>query len=188
MAIASEIELIAPGLRFWRVYDPAVKAELYATALTVAESTYLVDPVPLTLDALAELSSKCAIAGVVVTNENHQRAASEFADKFAVPIYSDGSQPFPSGLTAVRIEGAVPGEIAVYSEAAGGIVIIGDALINFEPYGFTFLPAKYCSNVKVMRRSLPKLLDYSFERMLFAHGTPILTGARQKLEQLLENL
>ena len=187
MAVASEIEFIAPGLWFWRVYDPAVKAKLYSTALTIAESTYLIDPVPLTPDALAELSSQNAIAGVVVTNENHQRAAAEFADKFKAPIYSHGSPPFPSGLTAVQIEGAVPGEIAVQSEAAGGIVIMGDALINFEPYGFTFLPAKYCSNVKAMRRSLPKLLDYSFERMLFAHGTPILTGARRRLEQLLEN-
>jgi hypothetical protein len=187
MAVASEIELIAPGLRFWRVYDPTVKAELYSTALTLAESTYLVDPVPLAPDALAELRSQTTIAGVIVTNENHQRAAAEFADKFEAPIYSDGSQPFPPGLTAVRIEGAVAGEIAVHSEAAGGVVIMGDALINFDPYGFTFLPAKYCLNVKAMRRSLPKLLDYSFERMLFAHGTPILKGARRRLEQLLEN-
>ena len=64
-------------------------------------------------------------------------------------------------------------------------MIMGDALINFEPYGFTFLPAKYCSNAKMMRRSLPKLLDYSFDRMLFAHGTPIVCGARQRLEELL---
>jgi len=187
VAAAFEIELVAPGLRFWRVYDPAVKAELYSTAITIAESTYLIDPVPLAPDALVELNSQSVIAGVIVTNENHQRAAAEFADKFDAPIYSGGSQPFPPGLTAVQIDGAVAGEIAVHSKAAGGIVIMGDALINFEPYGFTFLPAKYCSNVKAMRHSLPKLLDFSFERMLFAHGTPILMGARRRLEQLLEN-
>jgi hypothetical protein len=28
-------------------------------------------------------------------------------------------------------------------------------------------------------------LDYTFERMLFAHGTPVLTAARQRLEQLV---
>jgi len=186
MAIASEIEPVAPSLSLWRVYDPAVKAELYSTTLTVAECTYLVDPVALTSEALVQLAAKTAVAGIVVTNENHHRAAADFAEKFEVPIYLDGSQPFPPGLTAVPIEGAVPGEIAVHSEAAGGVVIVGDALINFEPYGFTFLPAKYCSNVKVMRRSLPKLLDYSFERILFAHGTPILTGAHRRLKQLLE--
>ena len=84
------------------------------------------------------------------------------------------------------IEGAPAGEIAVFDDADGGTMIMGDALINFEPYGFALLPAKYCSNAKLMRRSLPKLLDYSFERMLFAHGTPILSGARRRLERLLE--
>jgi hypothetical protein len=185
MAVASEIETIVPELCLWRVYDPTVKADLYSTAITIGQCTYLIDPVPLTPDALAKLSPN-AVAGIVVTNENHQRAAPEFAAKFKVPIYSAGPQPFPSGVTAVQIEGAVAAEIAVHSDAAGGVVVIGDALINFEPYGFTFLPAKYCSNVKVMRHSLSKLLDYSFDRMFFAHGTPILTGARRRLEQLLE--
>jgi hypothetical protein len=187
MAIASEIEPITPDLSLWRVYDPTAKAELYSTAITVGGCTYLVDPVPVTPAALAELCCESAVAGIVVTNENHHRAATEFAEKFEAPIYLDGSHPFPSGLTAVPIEGAVPGEIAIHSEAAGGVLIMGDALINFEPYGFAFLLAKYCSNVKVMRRSLPKLLDYSFERIFFAHGPPILAGAHRRLEQLLEN-
>jgi hypothetical protein len=187
MVSAAEIEPIAPGLCLWRVYDPAVKAELYSTAVTIGKRTYLVDPVALTPDALAQLRSQSSIAGVIVTNENHPRAAPEFADRLKVPVYSDGVQPFPAGLTAVQIEGAARGEIAVYSDTGAGVIVMGDALINFEPHGFTFLPAKYCSNVKAMRRSLAKLLAYSFDRMLFAHGTPILVGARRRLEELLEN-
>jgi len=69
----------------------------------------------------------------------------------------------------------------------GGTLIVGDALINFESYGFTFLPAKYCSNQKQMRRSLRKLLDYRAQRMLFAHGTPILSDASERLRGLLES-
>jgi hypothetical protein len=64
-------------------------------------------------------------------------------------------------------------------------MVIGDALINFDPYGFALLPAKYCSNFKLMRRSLSKLLDYSFDQMFFAHGMPILAHARERLEFLL---
>jgi hypothetical protein len=37
-----------------------------------------------------------------------------------------------------------------------------------------------------MRRSLSKLLVYSFERMLFAHGMPVLSDARERLELLLK--
>ena len=75
--------------------------------------------------------------------------------------------------------------MALHYDDDGGTMVVGDALINFEPHGFALLPAKYCPNSKLMRRSLAKLLDYSFERMLFAHGTPILSGARASLEQLL---
>ena len=184
MARAAEIEPVAPGLFLWRAYDTSIKTELFSTGLSTSSGTYLVDPIPLAAGAAGFLTN---IAGVIVTNENHERSASDFADQFQVTIYSDASQPFPPDLTAVRIEGAAPGEIAVYSSVAGGVMIIGDALINFDPYGFTFLPAKYCTNSKLMRRSLAKLLDYSFERMLFAHGTPIQSKARQRLEALLRS-
>jgi glyoxylase-like metal-dependent hydrolase (beta-lactamase superfamily II) len=63
---------------------------------------------------------------------------------------------------------------------------VGDALINFEPHGFTLLPAKYCSNQKQLLRSLRKLLDYKAERILFAHGTPVLSGAGERLRGLLD--
>jgi hypothetical protein len=36
-----------------------------------------------------------------------------------------------------------------------------------------------------MRRSLRKLLDYKAERMLLAHGTPILSRASERLQGLL---
>jgi glyoxylase-like metal-dependent hydrolase (beta-lactamase superfamily II) len=94
---------------------------------------------------------------------------------------------FASELTAIEIDGGPIGEIAIHSSRDEGSMIVGDALINFDPYGFTFLPSKYCSNAKTMRRSLSKLLDYDFERILFAHGTPILTGARDRLEELLRH-
>ena len=81
-------------------------------------------------------------------------------------------------MTAIAIEGAPAGEIAIYADADGGSLVIGDALINMGSYGFTFLPAKYCANHKQMRRSLRKLLDYEFERILFAHGLPIVANAQ----------
>ena len=88
-------------------------------------------------------------------------------------------------LRAIAIDGVAPGEIALHYGGNGGTLIIGDALINFEPYGFAFLPAKYCSDQREMRRSLRKLLDYEAERILFAHATPILSRASQRLEALL---
>lgn len=201
MAVAEEFDQIAPGLLVWQVYDPAVKADLFSTALETPAGTYLVDPVELGAEAMQDLKGRQKIAGIVVTNENHERAARRFAEGFSVPIFLhagvENSDTLPGtidlqdreeiepGLRAIAIEGAPAGEIGLHYEAGGGTMVVGDALINFEPHGFAFLPAKYCRDFKQMRRSLPKLLDYAFERMLFAHGTPILSGARARLEELL---
>jgi hypothetical protein len=37
-----------------------------------------------------------------------------------------------------------------------------------------------------MRRSLRKLLDHKADRMLFAHGMPILSDASERLRSLLD--
>jgi metallo-beta-lactamase superfamily protein len=201
MPLASEIEPVSPGISIWRDYDASVKADLFSTALETASGTYLIDPILLAPEAFASLAGRTKVAGIIVTNENHERAAAQFSERFAAPIYLSAAlmgatqlpsaapvqdKCFPAALTAVEIEGGPPGEIAIHSAAANGTMVVGDALINFEPYGFAVLPAKYCSNFKVMRRSLSKLLDYSFDRMLFAHGLPILVHARERLEQLLK--
>jgi hypothetical protein len=202
MAVAQELVQIAPNLFFWQNYDTAVKADLFSTGLATPNGNLLVDPIPLHDSQLRLLSQHCSIASIVVTNANHQRAATSYSDQFSAPLFAQRAS-FPDkkpsrfvevgsgakicdGLEVIAIEGAVAGEIALYQPANGGTLIMGDALINFEPYGFTFLPRKYCANEKKMRRSLQKLLLYKAERMFFAHGTPILSGASTRLQHLLE--
>ena len=91
-----------------------------------------------------------------MTNSNHRRAAAQFAQQFQVCILAH-RQTFPddepsqltttidgdeisNGLRVIGIEGAAPGEIALHYSDNGGTLIVGDALVNFEPYGFSFLP------------------------------------------------
>ncbi len=203
MRPTSDFDRIAPYLAFWHSYDPAVKAELYSACLLTSDGACLIDPIPLESEALRELVGSARVAGIIVTSSNHDRASSRFAEQFSVPIFArrdafsdktpdeftsvaDGDE-ICDGLRVIGIEGAGPGEIALYHPADNGTLIVGDALINFEPYGFTFLPGKYCSNEKEMRRSLRKLLDYKAERMLFAHGMPILSGASDRLQRLLDS-
>lgn len=203
MRPASNFDRIALTMAIWHEYDPTVRAELCSTCLETPDGTYLIDPIPLEREALDELIGSNSIAGIIVMNSNHYRASAKFAAHFSVPIFvhgdaflrqpllefrsvADGDKIYDE-LTVIGIEGAADGEIALHYAPNGGTFIIGDALINFEPNGFTFLPAKYCSNQKQMRRSLRKLLDYKAKRMLFAHGTPILSRASERLEGLLES-
>jgi glyoxylase-like metal-dependent hydrolase (beta-lactamase superfamily II) len=196
-----EIDRISPALSVWHRYDSEVKAELYATALRFDDGVIFIDPFATAANSLAEITEGDGVGGVIVSNANHARACVEFAEKFSAPIYAHhetvatlnfsrvteigDDSIIAEQLDVVSIEGAAPGEIALHSKLDGGAVIVGDALINFGEHGFTFLPAKYRGNAKLMRKSLRKLLDYQFERLLFAHGMPIVTGARQRLESLL---
>lgn len=202
MHAASDLTRLSPSLLLWQAYDPAVKADLFSTALVTANGIYLIDPIPLDRDPLNELIHLGPIRGIIVTNANHWRAAPEFGAKFSVPIVAkteslpaksdvdfheigDGAK-IDQELSAIAIDGAAPGEIALIWAPAGGTLIVGDALINFEPAGFALLPAKYCINHRAMRRSLRKLLDCQAERIFFAHGSPITTRAGERLRQLLD--
>jgi glyoxylase-like metal-dependent hydrolase (beta-lactamase superfamily II) len=198
---ASDFDRIASNIAIWHDYDPGVKAECYSTSLTTSEGMYLIDPIPLEKRVLDELIGSDHVAGIVVMSSNHHRISAQFAEQFSVPIFArceafpeKVAQQFRSvadsdeicrGLRVIGIEGAAAGEMILHYASNSGTLIVGDALINLEPYGFTFLPGKYCSNEKEMRRSLQRLLDYEAERILFAHGTPILAGASERLRKLL---
>jgi glyoxylase-like metal-dependent hydrolase (beta-lactamase superfamily II) len=204
MRIASEFVQITPTLFFWQNYDPTVKADLFSAALATPRGIFLIDPIPLDESPLRLLTQDHSIAGIVVTNINHHRAAISYSDQFAASIFArcdsfpdkkpsrfveveDGTK-IGDALDVIAIEGAAAGEIALYQPENGGTLIMGDALINFEPYGFTFLPRKYCANEKAMRRSLRRLLPYQTKRVLFGHGLPIVAGAGAHLRQLLDGL
>jgi len=200
MAVALDLDQIRPGIFVWQTYDSTVKTDLYSSAIVLRDGLFLVDPIPLRPDALAQLRQRAPLAGVVVTNANHWRGAGDYLAKFSVPLLASRKSAIShddlvevadgdriGGELEVRsIAGAPPGEVALYHAADGGTLIVGDALINFDPYGFALLPAKYCENAKQMRTSLRKLLSYKCERMLFAHGTPILSGADSQLRRLLD--
>jgi metallo-beta-lactamase superfamily protein len=198
--MAQDLEQIRPGLSLWQAYDRGAKADLFSTAIRASDGLFLIDPILLHDLALARLVEQEPIAGVIVTNTNHHRAAPDYVIQFSAPLFAsrentiaapsfvpvDDGDRIGAELEVTFIDGAAPQEIALYHPADGGTLIIGDALINFDPYGFALLPDKYCTNAKQMRISLRKLLRFTCERMLFAHGTPILSGADSRLRRLLD--
>lgn len=202
MPQASELLRLSDSLWLWQVYDPKVKSDLFSTGIKTNARFFLIDPIPLTPSCLKEMAAPPGRTSVLVTNSNHPRAAEDFARELNAPIFAakavvgefstagataivDGGEIGP-GVSAIAIEGGAAGETSFHFADEGGTMVVGDALINLEPYGFSLLPAKYCSNQKFMRRSLQRLLNWSFERLLFAHGTPILADAHERLDRLLQ--
>ena len=198
-AAATEIDSLGEGLAIWHRYDSAMKAEVFSTALPSAAGIYLVDPIALPHEELTMVIGGRNVAGIIATNANHERAALIFAERLAAPLYASAAaqitkalaiedgQSLTSDVVAISIEGAGPGEIALQCRRSGGTLVVGDALINFGSHGFDYLPAKYATDPTLMRKSLRKLLNFSFERILFAHGNPLVSRARERLIALLES-
>jgi len=195
---ATELHHISSSLLIWHAFDRAAKTELFSTAIITHAGTIVIDPIALTDLAEQELNKRGPIESIILTNANHLRAAISFHERHAAPIFAatELSKEVPDAqavnnataihsLRIIGLDGAARGELAVHDPRDGGSVIIGDALINFDPYGFTVLPRKYCLNQKVMIRSLHRLLDLEFQRLLFAHGTPITERAPERLQSLL---
>jgi glyoxylase-like metal-dependent hydrolase (beta-lactamase superfamily II) len=189
-----ELQVVSRFAAVWQRYDPHIKADLWSTALRTASGVYLIDPIPIEEGSLAEFMGSFPVAAIIATNQNHLRDAPSFCSRFGAPFFSrfhasarrveaTSSSEAPAGLTIIDVAGAPPGEIAIVS--SNGDLVIGDALINFEPHGFAFLPDKYCNDPAQMRQSLRQLLDFDFDRLFLAHGTPITTNAHQRLESLL---
>jgi hypothetical protein len=195
MPQATELAHVPPNYAIWQAYDPTVKADLFSTAALTQNGLIVVDPISLTADARLELEEMGSISAVLLTNANHVRAMTEFANTSLQFVPNELSSDSPQiltrgasmqGLAAKAISGAGPGEFAFHDPRDGGTLILGDALINLEPHGFTLLPAKYCANRRQMIRSLRSLLDLFFARIFFAHGYPILAGGRDRLAALLD--
>ena len=202
-AAAAELEIVSPQTALWRTYDASIKTDLFSTAVSTAEGTWLIDPIDLAPAALAQLQNRSPIHGIIVTNQNHWRASSSLAGRLSAPVFahpeaklddtlrftslSDGQQ-FDRFLEVRTIDGAAPGEIAIVSRTDRTTMVVGDALINFAPYGFTFLPRKYCTNYAKMCQSLKRLADIDVEQIFFAHGMPILSNGGTRLKALLHEI
>jgi glyoxylase-like metal-dependent hydrolase (beta-lactamase superfamily II) len=150
----------------------------------------LIDPIRLHEPGVEELALHKPVAAIVLTNENHSRAALWFRGRFGSPIFShpeavgslnvavDGmlgeARNVAGNLRVLEIPGAALGEIALLHP--GGSLHFGDAVVNLESTGLAPLPDKYCTDPKRLRESLLRLPLEGVEVVTFAHGFALTQG------------
>ncbi|MBI5396109.1 MAG: hypothetical protein HZA91_12505 [Verrucomicrobia bacterium] len=202
MKPVAEVQRFAPGAFYWEAFSEEIKTDLSCAAWRDEEEAALIDPVPLTMNALDLVAARADRAVVLLTNGNHERGsvwyhqrlhleiwahrdAAPELKKTKVRTFADGDT-LTAGLQVIHLPGAAAGESAFYTPKNGGILFMGDALVNMESLGgLAFLPDKYSKDPQQSRQSLRKLLDLEFEMMTFAHGRPIVKGAKEQVAKLL---
>lgn len=196
MPVAAEIEQVLPGCYTWQAFSSRAKVELTSHALQSGDELFLVDPIRLTnagLKQLEELDGR--IAGVLLTNGNHERDAAFYRDRYGVPIYGDPAakteltvsiEDLPRYLGALEIiplPGAGAGEVGIYA-LDKKILCLGDIIINLDSFAFAPLPDKYATNPRQMRESILKLAALDVNTICFAHGFPVASQAVNRIRTL----
>ena len=79
MKSAAEIHRLPGGLFVWQAWSPECKVDLTSTGIVTDAGLLLIDPIPLTPDAMEELVSAAGpVRAVLLTSGNHARDSGTF--------------------------------------------------------------------------------------------------------------
>jgi glyoxylase-like metal-dependent hydrolase (beta-lactamase superfamily II) len=154
---ADRINQLFPWLWHWTIADERIGGfRSDAFALKTPDGVVVIDALPLTASAMAELQDVCA---VVMTHGNHQRSVWRFRKELNVPVYApsdvhdldeepdiliDEGSPLPGGLRTIRATGFSDACYLVYAHEDGtGVLFCGDLICHDPggPYRFPVEPS-----------------------------------------------
>jgi glyoxylase-like metal-dependent hydrolase (beta-lactamase superfamily II) len=199
---ATKLREVVKRLYGWSSFHVQWKVDFNSYALKTPDGVVFIDPLKPEPDVLKELEGLGEPIGVFLTNEHHDRDADWFRKQYGIQIYAhekakadcdtkidvlvlDGER-LPGGVRAIYLPGSSVSETAFYTKLSGGIVFMGDALLNPGNKGLKLLPEPYIEDRKQALKSLPKLLDLSFQTITFAHGDPIVENAKKEITNFLK--
>lgn len=160
-----------------------------------------IDPVEPTEDVLEEIA-RYGVSRILLTNRNHSRAANRVRARAGARTAlhpADAPHARSQGtelddelkvgekvgpLLVVGVPGKSPGEIALHWPERR-ILIVGDALVGAPPGRLKLLPEKVVDNPAALRQSVRGLLALDFDTLLPGDGEPILSGAKERLKELV---
>jgi len=148
------------------------------------------------LDADVERTGKPV--AVLLTVAAHERSAPELAGRYGAEVWAHEREVERYGALADRIfpSGAeLPGGVAAVDGAfevvlwipAHAALVAGDILLGAGGGGVRVCPDSWLGPWRPpdVRAQLRPLLDLPVERILVAHGEPVLSGGRAALERAL---
>ena len=195
-----EVTRIEDGLWRWTTPHPGWKTgddwdeDVGCVYWEAADATVLVDPLIPTDERersrfLAALDRDVERRGlpvaILLTCSWHARSAGKLGERYGGRVLDAGEPAaLPAGVAAVPAPAA---EEVVYWLAPARSVVPGDVLLGTDD-GLTLCPASWLQSgggLAQLARDLAPLLDLPVERVLTAHGPPVLEGAHAALASAL---
>jgi hypothetical protein len=171
------------------------------------DSGTLIDPMlpPGGAEAVAALGRP---ERIVLTNRHHYRHSGDFVEAFGCPVlcHESGLHEFEGGpdvqgfafgdevapgIRALEVAAICPDEAALHLAAGPGALAVADGVVDFGE-GLGFVPDGLLGDdpegvKRGLRAAYRRLLDADFDALLMAHGTPIASGAKQRLRAFAES-
>jgi glyoxylase-like metal-dependent hydrolase (beta-lactamase superfamily II) len=191
---------ILPDIFTWSWFSEPHGYDFNGYLVVHDEGNLCIDPV-VPGDDLSEIE-RMGVARILLTNRNHSRAANLIRERTGATVAIhpddaphaigqgtpiDGELLIGEKIGPLVIEpaaGKSPGEVALHWPERR-LLFIGDAVIGNPPGACGLLREKVMDDPARLRQSVRNLLELDFDTLLFGDGTPILTGARARLAELV---
>ncbi|HVA79540.1 MAG TPA: MBL fold metallo-hydrolase [Candidatus Binataceae bacterium] len=195
------MEAIATDIRTWAWFSTPHGYNFNGLLLAHPQGNICIDPVEASAADLEEIV-RARPTRVLLTNRNHVRAANRVRERTGarVAIHSaDAPYARSQGaviddelrvgeragpLTVVAVPGKSPGEVALHWPERK-ILIVGDAVIGNPPGRCGLLREQVMDDPARLRESVRNLLALDFETLLVGDGVSIMSGARDRLRELV---
>jgi len=195
------METIAPDIRTWAWFSTPHGYNFNGLLITHPEGSICIDPVQASADDVEEIV-RARPARVVLTNRNHVRAANLIRERTGARVAihpADAAYARSQGasiddelregervgpLVVVGVSGKSPGEVALHWPDRK-ILIVGDAVIGNPPGRCSLLREQVMDDPPRLRESVRNLLAIDFDTLLVGDGVSILSGARDRLSELV---
>jgi glyoxylase-like metal-dependent hydrolase (beta-lactamase superfamily II) len=202
MKPATTLNRISSSLFGWASFQTQWKVDFNSYAIKTADGVIFIDPTLPAPPVLKQLEALGAPLAIVLTNAHHDRHADAFRKLYDVQIYAHekaqsdcdtkvdvlvvNGEKLPGGVKTIFLPGVTTSEMALFAKDTGGILFLGDALLNPPDKGLQLLPDQYIEDKKQARQSLQRLLEFNFKIATFAHGDPIRKDAKKVISNFLK--
>ena len=197
---------IAPGIFHWTAHHEGINMRV---------SSYYVEPAGVVIDPMLPDDGLDVFEGhepprqALLTTRHHYRACAEFAERYdgltvacssaglhefegtdrVVEGFGDGDEVAP-GIVVAATDAISPDDVTFLIDHGGGALSFGDGLAQFGSE-IGFVPDQYMDEPPRTKERLAEAYrallerDFAFEHLLFAHGEPVVGGARPMLSDFL---
>jgi len=196
---------IGKGLWHWTATHPRIGWEV--SSYYLSSERVLIDPLlpPSGLEWFADNDS--IPAHVLLSCRHHDRASWQFQKQFGTEVHCIDNGAYalqgrgrvttftfgdelPGGVVACEVNSISPDETALYIPDQRGLVCADGVIRDGDDSPLEFVPDSLMDDPERtkagLRAAFTTLLELDFDRLLLAHGRPILTGGKQALAAFVQ--